>query len=215
MSPDNGGDASAGTSIAARSGVRKREVRDATVVRFAGDSGDGIQLTGTQFAMESAIAGADIATFPDYPAEIRAPAGTTYGVSAFQIHFGSVDIRTSGDELDVLVAFNPAALKVNMADLRVGGMVVVDESSFTDRNLKKADYETSPLDDETLSPYQVLKLDITRLTEEAVKEYGLSAKEARRSRNLWALGLMLWMYGRSRAATIPSSFALAYPTTGR
>jgi 2-oxoglutarate ferredoxin oxidoreductase subunit alpha len=202
MSPDNGGDGSGATSIASRSGVRNREVRDATVIRFAGDSGDGIQLTGTQFAMESAIAGADVATFPDYPAEIRAPAGTTYGVSAFQVHFGSVDIRTSGDELDVLVAFNPAALKVNLGDLRVGGMVVVDESSFTDRNLKKADYESNPLDDGTLSPYQLLKLDITRLTEEAVKEFGLTSKEARRSRNLWALGLMLWMYGRSRSATV-------------
>jgi 2-oxoglutarate ferredoxin oxidoreductase subunit alpha len=202
MSPDNGGDGSGATSIASRSGVRNREVRDATVIRFAGDSGDGIQLTGTQFAMESAIAGADVATFPDYPAEIRAPAGTTYGVSAFQVHFGSVDIRTSGDELDVLVAFNPAALKVNLGDLRVGGMVVVDESSFTDRNLKKADYESNPLDDGTLSPYQLLKLDITRLTEGAVKEFGLTSKEARRSRNLWALGLMLWMYGRSRSATV-------------
>ena len=181
---------------------RPREIRDETVIRFAGDSGDGIQLTGTQFAMESALAGSDVATFPDYPAEIRAPAGTTYGVSAFQVHFGSVDIRTSGDELDVLVAFNPAALKVNLSDLRIGGMVIVDESSFTDRNLKKADYETSPLADDTLAPYQLIKLDITRLTEESVKDYGLSSKEARRSRNLWALGLMLWMYGRERTATI-------------
>jgi len=181
---------------------RPREIRDETVIRFAGDSGDGIQLTGTQFAMESALAGSDVATFPDYPAEIRAPAGTTYGVSAFQVHFGSVDIRTSGDELDVLVAFNPAALKVNLSDLRIGGMVIVDESSFSDRNLKKADYETSPLEDDTLAPYQLIKLDITRLTEEAVKEYGLSSKEARRSRNLWALGLMLWMYGRERTATL-------------
>ncbi|MGD8699489.1 MAG: 2-oxoacid:acceptor oxidoreductase subunit alpha [Gemmatimonadales bacterium] len=191
-------DPSAGTSGISRA----REIRDATVIRFAGDSGDGIQLTGTQFAMESALAGSDVATFPDYPAEIRAPAGTTYGVSAFQVHFGSVDIRTSGDELDVLVAFNPAALKVNLSDLRIGGMVIVDESSFTDRNLKKADYETSPLEDDTLAPYQLIKLDITRLTEEAVKDFGLSSKEARRSRNLWALGLMLWMYGRKRAATV-------------
>jgi 2-oxoglutarate ferredoxin oxidoreductase subunit alpha len=182
--------------------IRLREVRDATVIRFAGDSGDGIQLTGTQFAMESALAGSDVATFPDYPAEIRAPAGTTYGVSAFQVHFGSVDIRTSGDELDVLVAFNPAALKVNLADLRIGGMVIVDASSFTERNLKKADYESNPLDDDTLAPYQLIRLDITRLTEEAVKEFGLSSKEARRSRNLWALGLMLWMYGRDRSATV-------------
>ncbi len=192
-----------GDAVAAKeSPLRPREIRDATVIRFAGDSGDGIQLTGSQFAMESALAGSDIATLPDYPAEIRAPAGTTYGVSAFQVHFGSTDIKTAGDELDVLVAFNPAALKVNMHDLRIGGMVIADESSFTNRNLKKADYQTSPLEDDTLAPYQLIKLDITRLTEEAVKEFGVSAKEARRSRNLWALGLMLWMYGRSRKATI-------------
>jgi 2-oxoglutarate ferredoxin oxidoreductase subunit alpha len=202
-SPDGSGAEASGSGDApARAGVRRREIRDEIVIRFAGDSGDGIQLTGTQFAIESALAGSDIATFPDYPAEIRAPAGTTYGVSAFQVHFGSVDIRTSGDELDVLVAFNPAALKVNLGDLRIGGMVIADESSFTDRNLKKADYESSPLEDDTLARYQLIKLDVTRLTEEAVKEFGVSAKEARRSRNLWALGLMLWMYGRERSATI-------------
>jgi 2-oxoglutarate ferredoxin oxidoreductase subunit alpha len=182
--------------------TRLREVRDSTVIRFAGDSGDGMQLTGTQFAMESALAGSDIATLPDYPAEIRAPAGTTYGVSAFQVHFGSKDIKTAGDELDVLVAFNPAALKVNLRDVRIGGMVIVDESAFTGRNLKKAEYESNPLEDDTLAPYQVVKLDITRLTEEAVREFGISSKEARRSRNLWALGLTLWMYDRHRAATV-------------
>jgi 2-oxoglutarate ferredoxin oxidoreductase subunit alpha len=203
-SPDDGGanEGAAGLNASRLARGKPRELRDATVIRFAGDSGDGIQLTGSQFAMESALAGSDVATYPDYPAEIRAPAGTTYGVSAFQVHFGSIDIRTSGDELDVLVAFNPAALKVNLQDLRIGGMVIVDESSFTDRNLKKADYESSPLDDNTLAPYQIIKLDVTRLTEEAVKEFGLSSKEARRSRNLWALGLMLWMYGRSRKATV-------------
>ncbi|MEE9132215.1 MAG: 2-oxoacid:acceptor oxidoreductase subunit alpha [Gemmatimonadota bacterium] len=202
-SPDGSGADGAGAGGTATASIgRPREVRDETVVRFAGDSGDGIQLTGSQFAMESALAGSDISTFPDYPAEIRAPAGTTYGVSAFQVHFGSVDIRTAGDELDVLVAFNPAALQVNLHDLRIGGMVIVDENSFTERNLKKADYETNPLEDDTLAPYQLVKLDITRLTEEAVKQYGVSAKEARRSRNLWALGLMLWMYGRERKATV-------------
>jgi 2-oxoglutarate ferredoxin oxidoreductase subunit alpha len=199
---DGGSEAGRSRDAPASSAVRRREVRDEIVIRFAGDSGDGIQLTGSQFAIETALAGSDIATFPDYPAEIRAPAGTTYGVSAFQVHFGSVDIKTSGDELDVLVAFNPAALKVNLGDLRIGGLVIADQSSFTDRNLKKADYESNPLEDDTLAPYQLVKLDITRLTEEAVKEFGLSAKEARRSRNLWALGLMLWMYGRERSATI-------------
>jgi len=201
-SPDGAAEPGRSGDAPAPAGARRREIRDEIVIRFAGDSGDGIQLTGTQFAVESALAGSDIATFPDYPAEIRAPAGTTYGVSAFQVHFGSVDIKTSGDELDVLVAFNPAALKVNLSDLRIGGLVIADESSFTDRNLKKADYESNPLEDDTLAPYQLVKLDVTRLTEEAVKEFGLSAKEARRSRNLWALGLMLWMYGRERAATL-------------
>jgi 2-oxoglutarate ferredoxin oxidoreductase subunit alpha len=197
-SPDGDG---AGSPGAGQTSV-PREVRDSTVIRFAGDSGDGMQLTGSQFAMEAALAGSDVATLPDYPAEIRAPAGTTYGVSAFQVHFGSKDIKTAGDELDVLVAFNPAALKMNLGDLRIGGMVIVDESSFNDRNLKKAGYESNPLEDGTLAPYQVVRLDITGLTEQAVKDYGVSSKEARRSRNLWALGLMLWMYDRDRTATI-------------
>ena len=179
----------------------EREVRDTVVIRFAGDSGDGMQLTGLQFTQETALAGSDLATFPDYPAEIRAPAGTTYGVSAFQIHFGAKDITSVGDELDVLVAMNPAALKVALPDLRMSGMVLVDVATFTDRNLQKAEYEKNPLDDETLAPYQLLKLDVTRHTLAAVDGLGLSQKEALRCRNMWALGLMLWMYGRSRKAT--------------
>jgi len=180
----------------------EREVRDTVVIRFAGDSGDGMQLTGLQFTQETALAGSDLATFPDYPAEIRAPAGTTFGVSAFQIHFGALDITSVGDELDVLVAMNPAALKVSLADLRLGGTVVVDTGAFTDRNLQKAGYAANPLDDATLAPYQVLKLDLTRHTMDAVEGLGLSQKEALRCRNMWALGLMLWMYGRSRRATV-------------
>jgi 2-oxoglutarate ferredoxin oxidoreductase subunit alpha len=179
----------------------EREVRDTVVIRFAGDSGDGMQLTGLQFTQETALAGSDLATFPDYPAEIRAPAGTTYGVSAFQIHFGALDITSVGDELDVLVAMNPAALKVGLPDLRMGGTVMVDTGAFTERNLQKAGYAASPLHDETLAPYQVLKLDITRQTLDAVEGLGLSQKDALRCRNMWALGLMLWMYGRSRRAT--------------
>jgi 2-oxoglutarate ferredoxin oxidoreductase subunit alpha len=179
----------------------EREVRDNVVIRFAGDSGDGMQLTGLQFTQETALAGSDLATFPDYPAEIRAPAGTTYGVSAFQIHFGARDITSVGDELDVLVAMNPAALKVALPDLRMGGTVLVDVATFTDRNLQKAEYERNPLDDDTLAPFQVLKLDVTRHTLAAVDGLGLSQKEALRCRNMWALGLMLWMYGRSRKAT--------------
>ncbi|NNG15751.1 MAG: 2-oxoacid:acceptor oxidoreductase subunit alpha [Gemmatimonadales bacterium] len=172
------------------------------VIRFAGDSGDGMQLTGTQFMLETALVGNDLITFPDYPAEIRAPAGTTFGVSAFQIHFGAHDVRTVGDEVNVLVAMNPAALKVNLKDLGTGGLVVVDTAAFTDRNLAKAGYQANPLEDDTLAPYQVLKLDIARLTLEAVKEFGLSQKEALRSRNMWTLGLMLWIFGRERQATV-------------
>ncbi len=185
------------TSAAAPDRVLSEEV----VIRFAGDSGDGMQLTGTQFTLETALVGNDLITFPDYPAEIRAPAGTTFGVSAFQIHFGATDIKTAGDELNVLIAMNPAALKVNIKDLGTGGLVVVDTAAFTDRNLAKAGFDGNPLDDDTLAPYQVLKLDIARLTLEAVKEFGLSQKEALRSRNMWTLGLMLWIYGRDRKAT--------------
>ncbi len=182
-------------------GVIAREVRDSVVIRFAGDSGDGMQFTGSQFTLEAALDGKDIATFPDYPAEIRAPAGTTYGVSAFQIHFGGVDITTAGDEPDVLVALNPAALKVNYRDLRVGGLVVVDTGAFSKRNLAKAGYETSPLEDDTLAPYQLLELDIGQRTLDAVEGLGLTQKQALRSRNMWTLGLMLWMFGQDHAAT--------------
>src|SRR5438445_237541 len=139
---------------------------------------------------------------PNAPAAFGAPAGTTYGVSAFQIHFGSVDVMTPGDQVDVLVAMNPAALKVDLKDLRVGGTVVVDLGAFTERNLAKAGFTTSPLDDGSLAPYQVLKLDVTKLTLDAVKPSGLQSREAHRCRNMWALGLMLWMYGRDREATV-------------
>src|SRR5216684_8369027 len=179
-----------------------RQEREQAVIRFAGDSGAGMQITGAQFTVETALAGNDLATFPDFPAEIRAPAGTTFGVSAFQIQFGSTDVLTAGDELDVLVAMNPAALTVNLRDLRVGGTVVADLAAFNERNLLKAGYTANPLEDDTLAPYQVLKLDITKLTADAVQAFGLSSKEAHRCRNMWALGLMLWMYGRERQATI-------------
>ncbi len=195
-------------------GVLAREVRDSVVVRFAGDSGDGMQLTGSQFTLEAALAGSDIATLPDYPAEIRAPAGTTYGVSAFQIHFGG-DISTAGDEPDVLVALNPAALKVNCREIRIGGLVVIDAGTFTKRNLDKAGFTGNPLEDDTLAPYQLLKLDISTRTLEAVEPFGLSQKEALRCRNMWTLGLMLWMFGQDRQATadwIGKKFAKV-PTT--
>jgi 2-oxoglutarate ferredoxin oxidoreductase subunit alpha len=179
-----------------------RESRDSVVIRFAGDSGDGMQVTGGRFTIETALAGNDLTTFPDYPAEIRAPAGTTFGVSAFQIHFGAQDVMTPGDEVDVLVAMNPAALKVDVKDLRLGGTLVVDTGAFTERNLTKAGFPGNPLDDGTLARYQVLKLDITKLTLDAVKSVGLTTREAHRCRNMWALGLMLWMYGRERQVTV-------------
>src|SRR5258708_2376115 len=180
----------------------RREAREPAFMRFAGDSGDGMQITGSQFTVEPALAGNALATFPDFPAEIRAPAGTTFGVSAFQIQFGSTDVLTAGDELDVLVARNPPALTATLRDRRVGGTVVAALAAFTERNLLKAGYTANPLEDDTLAPYQVLKLDITKLTADAVQAFGLSSKEAHRCRNMWALGLMLWMYGRERQATI-------------
>ncbi len=186
------------------SGLPSQELAalDRVVVRFAGDSGDGIQLTGTQFASATALAGNDLATFPDYPAEIRAPAGTTFGVSAYQIQFGSGAVLTPGDEPDVLVALNPAALKVNLPALRDGALVIVDTGSFTTRNLQKAGFKADPLTDETLSKYQVLAIDISKLTLDAVKDFGLSNKEALRCKNMWTLGLVLWMFTRPRKPVV-------------
>jgi 2-oxoglutarate/2-oxoacid ferredoxin oxidoreductase subunit alpha len=177
---------------------------DAVVIRFAGDSGDGIQLTGSQFTLSTALAGNDLATFPDFPAEIRAPQGTTFGVSAFQINFGSTSIETAGDVPDVLMAMNPAALKVNLAALRPGGLVIADAGAFDERNLEKAGYASNPLEDSTLAPYQVVALDITRLTLEAVKPLGLSNRDGLRCKAMWALGLALWMFDRDRQPLIDS-----------
>jgi 2-oxoglutarate ferredoxin oxidoreductase subunit alpha len=171
------------------------------VIRFAGDSGDGIQITGSRFTDTTALAGNDLATFPDFPAEIRAPVGTTFGVSAFQINFGARRIETHGDEPDVLVALNPAALKVNIQRLRKGGSIIVDKGAFNTRNLKKAGYDTDPLQDGSLSNYKVLEIDITRLVLESVKEFGLSQKEGLRCKNFWVLGLVYWIYGRDRSDT--------------
>jgi 2-oxoglutarate ferredoxin oxidoreductase subunit alpha len=168
------------------------------VVRFAGDSGDGMQLTGGQFTLSTALAGNDLATFPDFPAEIRAPQGTTFGVSAFQINFGSSAIETAGDQPDVLVAMNPAALKVNVADLKPGGLIIADVGEFGARNLAKAGYDTNPLEDGSLGKWQVIAFNISQLTLEAVKPFGLGNKEALRSKNMWTLGLALWMFDRDR-----------------
>jgi len=184
--------------------VKERAIqeRESIVVRFAGDSGDGMQLTGAQFSIVTALEGSDLSTFPDFPAEIRAPVGTTFGVSAFQINFGSVEISTAGDEPDVLVIMNPAALKVNLANLRKGGMIILDDGSFSDKNLKKAGYATNPLDDGSLSHYDVKRIDITRMTVETVKEFGLGNKDSLRCKNMWTLGLVLWMFGRKRQPII-------------
>ncbi len=178
-----------------------RQALESAVVRFAGDSGDGIQLTGLRFAAATALAGNDLATFPDFPAEIRAPAGTTYGVSAFQINFGARAIKTSGDRPDVLVALNPAALKVELPTLKRGGIVIVDAGAFAERDLKRAGYAASPLADGSLDGYRLLAIDISRLTLEAVRPCGVSQHEALRCRNFWALGLVYWMFGRDRAPT--------------
>ena len=171
------------------------EQRQTVIIRFAGDSGDGMQLTGGQFATESAILGNDLSTFPDFPAEICAPAGSLPGVSGFQVHFADHDILTPGDAPDVLVAMNPAALRANLGDLPQGATIIVDTHDFTTRNLAKAGYTVSPLDDESLSAFDVHPLDLTGMTVEAVKEFGLSRKDAARAKNMFALGLLSWMYG--------------------
>jgi len=175
---------------------------EAVVVRFAGDSGDGMQLTGGQFTLSTALAGNDLATFPDFPAEIRAPQGTLFGVSAFQINFGSTDITTAGDALDVLVAMNPAALKTNVKDLKPGGLIIADAGEFGDRNLAKAKYVANPLEDGSLAKWQLLSFDISKLTMESVKEFGLGNKETLRCKNMWTLGLALWMFDRDRQPII-------------
>ncbi|HEX5183553.1 MAG TPA: 2-oxoacid:acceptor oxidoreductase subunit alpha [Allosphingosinicella sp.] len=171
---------------------------ESIVVRFAGDSGDGMQLTGGQFTLSTALSGNDLATFPDFPAEIRAPQGTTFGVSAFQINFGSAAIDTAGDAPDVLVAMNPAALKTNVADLKPGGLIIADEGEFGARNLAKAGYEANPLEDGSLAKWQLLAFNISQLTLDAVKPFGLGNKEALRCKNMWTLGLALWMFDRDR-----------------
>ncbi|HWJ37930.1 MAG TPA: 2-oxoacid:acceptor oxidoreductase subunit alpha [Sphingomicrobium sp.] len=175
---------------------------EAVVVRFAGDSGDGMQLTGGQFTLSTALAGNDLATFPDFPAEIRAPQGTTFGVSAFQINFGSTAVETAGDEPDVLIAMNPAALKVNAEALREGGLIIADEGEFTARNLAKAGYEQNPLEDGSLGRWQLVHFNISQLTLDAVKPFGLGNKEALRCKNMWTLGLALWMFDRDRQPII-------------
>ena len=177
------------------------EIENVTI-RFAGDSGDGMQLTGTQFTNTSAILGNDISTLPDFPAEIRAPAGSLPGVSGFQINFSSRDIRTPGDEPNVLVAMNPAALKVNLHDLEKGGILIVNSDAFAELNLKKAGYEKNPLEDGSLSAYRVISIPLTELNLNALKELSLGKKEADRCKNFFALGMMYWLYDRPLDPTL-------------
>ncbi|MEA3337791.1 MAG: 2-oxoacid:acceptor oxidoreductase subunit alpha [Chloroflexota bacterium] len=179
------------------------KVVDDVVIRFAGDSGDGMQLTGTQFTNTAAIIGNDISTLPDYPAEIRAPAGTLAGVSGFQVHLASADIHTPGDEPHVLIAMNPAALKASLRNLAPGGTIIVNTDEFTRGNLRKAEYESNPLEDDSLQNYMVHTVPITTLNRNAVEDIeGLFAKGINRSRNFFALGLTFWMYDRSLDNTI-------------
>ena len=190
---------------------KKCEHLEQVVIRFCGDSGDGMQLAGTQFTNVSAAFGNDVSTLPDFPAEIRAPAGSLSGVSGFQLHFSSHDIYTPGDEVDTLVAMNPAALKTNLGDLKRGGTLIVNEDAFDRGNLEKAGYEANPLDDETaLSSYRLHRVPMTRLTRDSVEGLGLSQREADRCKNFFALGLVYWLYDRDPKPTedwVNSKFA--------
>ncbi len=174
---------------------------DTATVRFCGDSGDGMQLAGTQLSSTSALLGNDVATFPDFPAEIRAPRGTKAGVSGFQVHFASTPIFTPGDSVDALVAMNPAALVTNLPDLVPGGILIVNQDAFNDKDLKKAGYDSDPLEGDSLNGYKLIKVKMTKLTRTAVEDLGLSVKEADRCRNFFAMGLTFWLYGRTMDAT--------------
>src|SRR5246500_2937681 len=181
---------------------RKREVIDKACIRFCGDSGDGMQITGSQFTNTAALYGNDLATFPDFPAEIRAPAGTLPGVSGFQVHFSSSDVYTPGDAVDVLVAMNPAALKMNLTDLRANGILIVNLDNFKENDLRKAQIAVSPLEDHSLDGYRLFAVELTKLTRAALKELGLDAKSMDRCKNFFALGMCYWLYNRSMDATL-------------
>ncbi|MGK9477850.1 2-oxoacid:acceptor oxidoreductase subunit alpha [Melioribacter sp. OK-6-Me] len=182
--------------------AKESKIVEDVTVRFAGDSGDGMQLTGTQFTETTAIAGNDLSTLPDFPAEIRAPAGSLSGVSGFQLHFSSSDIQTPGDSPDVLVAMNPAALKVNLPDLKPGGTIIVNIDSFDDKNLRLAKYNSNPLEDGSLSNYNVIQIPLTQMTMETLKDMDLSVKDKEKCKNFFALGLMYWMYNRPIEVTL-------------
>jgi 2-oxoglutarate ferredoxin oxidoreductase subunit alpha len=180
----------------------KREVLDQAVIRFAGDSGDGMQITGNQFTNTAALYGNDIATFPDYPAEIRAPAGTIPGVSGFQLHFSSNEVYTPGDAIDVLIAMNPAALKVNIADLKANGILIVNSDSFKEGDLRKAQMTSNPLEDHSLDKFRLFSVELERLTRRSLEHLGLDAKSMDRCKNFFALGMCYWLYNRSSEPTV-------------
>ncbi len=182
--------------------AKQRQEIDGVVIRFAGDSGDGMQLTGTQFTNTSAVLGNDISTLPDYPAEIRAPAGSLPGVSAFQLNFSNHDIRTPGDQPDVLIAMNPAALRTNLKDLPHGGILILNQDAFNERNLERAGYASNPIEDGSLKDWRVIALPISSLNQKALEGLPLTNKEKDRSKNLFALGMMYWMYDRPMETTI-------------
>ncbi len=182
--------------------AKQVQVVSGITVRLAGDSGDGMQLLGTQLTNTSALSGNDVATFPDFPAEIRAPRGTQAGVSGFQVQFASHEVHTPGDTLDALVAMNPAALVTNVSDLRQGGLLIVNENSFEDKDLKLANLKANPLEEPWVENYRVAKVPMTQLTRDAVSELGLSVKESDRCRNFFAMGLIYWLYGRDMEATL-------------
>jgi 2-oxoglutarate ferredoxin oxidoreductase subunit alpha len=180
---------------------RKREVIDRAVIRFCGDSGDGMQITGSQFTNTAAMFGNDLSTFPDFPAEIRAPAGTLPGVSGFQVQFSSSDVYTPGDAVDALIAMNPAALKMNIADLKANGILIVNAESFKETDLRKAQSTTNPLEDHSLDGYRLFAVDLERLTRAALASLGLDAKSMDRCKNFFALGMCYWLYNRPLETT--------------
>ncbi len=175
---------------------------ESAIIRFSGDSGDGMQLTGSQFTNTAAVMGNDLATFPDYPAEIRAPAGTTFGVSGFQLNFSSQNIFTPGDRPDVLIAMNPAALKVNLPDLKEGGILIINTDAFTEQNVERAGFDSDPLAEDALSSYRTFQIPISKQTEAALKETELTFKEVQRAKNFWTLGLLYYLYGRPLKLTL-------------
>ena len=183
---------------------QQNEVVQDVVIKFAGDSGDGMQLTGSQFTLNTALLGMDLATFPDFPAEIRAPQGTLPGVSGYQLHFSSERIYTPGDQCDVLVAMNAAALKVNLKELKKGGRIIANEDGFDAKNLRLAGYPdgVNPLEDGSLENYPLVRLDVTKMTREALKDFTLGTKEKDRAKNMFVLGYLYWMYNRNLDSTV-------------